>query len=155
MKKIAGLLVMALLWTAHESAAQSYAETALLFSRTKPAGSARILGMGGAQLSLGGDYSSAYSNPAGLGMYNRSEFTFSPGYYDIKTNGDYFSGTHQLSDGNADQRTNLNLSGLGLVFNRELQGAGFLRGTFAITMTRTNNFNRNVQYGGNNPNTSL
>lgn len=155
MKKFAGLLVMALLWAAHESAAQSYAETALMFSRTKPTGSARIMGMGGTQLSVGGDFSSAYSNPAGLGMYNRSEFSFTPGYFDVKTNGKYFSGTNQLTDGNSDQRTNLNLTGLGLVFSRELQGAGFVRGTFAITMSRTNNFNRNVQYSGVNPNTSL
>jgi len=60
--------------------AQNFTETALLFSRVKPAGSARIMGMGGVQTSLGGDYSSALSNPAGLGMFNRSEFTISPGF---------------------------------------------------------------------------
>jgi hypothetical protein len=58
--------------------AQGFVENALLFSRTKPGGSARIQAMGGAQVALGGDYSSALSNPAGLGMYNRSEVTFSP-----------------------------------------------------------------------------
>ncbi|HEU5290319.1 MAG TPA: long-chain fatty acid transporter, partial [Cyclobacteriaceae bacterium] len=59
--------------------AQGFVENALLFSRTKPGGSARIQAMGGAQIALGGDFSSALSNPAGLGMYNRSEITFSPG----------------------------------------------------------------------------
>jgi hypothetical protein len=155
MKRIGGLLVMALLCAAQEVVAQSYAETALMFSRTKPTGSARIMGMGGAQLSLGGDFSSAYSNPAGLGMYNRSEITFTPGYFDIQTNGSYYSGDNLISDNNTDARTNLNLAGLGLVFSRELQGSRLIRGTFAITLSRTNNFNRNVQYSGTNLNTSL
>ncbi len=47
---------------------QSFVDNALLFSRTVPGGSARIQSIGGAQVSLGGDYSSAFSNPAGLGM---------------------------------------------------------------------------------------
>jgi hypothetical protein len=156
MKKIAGLMVVGMLWAAHYAAAQSYAETAMMFSRTKPTGSARVLGMGGAQLSLGGDFSSAYSNPAGLGMYNRSEFSISPGYQNLKTSGDYYSGNNLLTENNNDLRTNLNITGLGLVLSRDLSGAaGFIRGTFAITMSRTNNFNRNVAYRGNNPNTSL
>ena len=61
---------------ASSSFAQSYVESALLFSRTVPGGSARIQGMGGSQIALGGDFSSNLSNPAGLGMYNRSEVTF-------------------------------------------------------------------------------
>lgn len=58
--------------------AQGFVENGLLFSRTQPAGSARIQALGGTQIALGGDYSSALSNPAGLGMFNRSEFTFTP-----------------------------------------------------------------------------
>jgi hypothetical protein len=155
MKKIAGLLVMGMLWVVQTATAQSYSETALMFSRTKPTGSARILGMGGAQLSLGGDYSSAYSNPAGLGMYNRSEISISPSYLDVNTNGSYSSGNTVLSEGNVGYKSNLNIGGLGLVFSHELQGSGFIRGTFAITLSRTNNFNRTVEYDGTNPNSSL
>src|SRR5690349_14596598 len=157
MKKIAGLMVVGMLWAAHNSSAQSYAETAMMFSRTKASGSARVLGMGGAQNSLGGDFSSAYSNPAGLGMYNRSEASITPGYLNLNTFGKYYSGDNLISDsGNSASRSNLNMTGLGLVFSRDLQGAGgFIKGTFAITMSRTNNFNRNVSYKGTNPNTSL
>ena len=75
MKKIAGILLLGyVLLNSSEGNAQSYAESALLFSRTNPGGSARIQALGGTQVSLGGDYSSAFSNPAGLGMYNKSEF---------------------------------------------------------------------------------
>src|SRR5262245_59079754 len=129
MKKFRGLLVVALLWVVGDSFGQSYAETAMMFSRTKPTGSARILGMGGAQYSVGGDFSSAYSNPAGLGMYNRSEFTLTPGYFSIKTDGTYYSGDNVLTEGNRDQRTNLNMTGLGLVFSRELRAPSLVRGT--------------------------
>src|SRR5690606_21811866 len=56
--------------------AYDYHELALLFSQYNYKGTARIQGIGGAQVSLGGDLSSALSNPAGLGFYNRSEFSF-------------------------------------------------------------------------------
>ena len=69
--------------------AQDFIDNALLFSRTRPSGSARIQALGGTQVSLGGDYSSALSNPAGLGMYNRSEFTFSPGLTTSSFSSDY------------------------------------------------------------------
>src|SRR5688500_9062657 len=68
---------------------QDFIDNALLFSRTKPGGSARIQALGGAQVATGGDYSSAFSNPAGLGMFNRSEFTFSPGLSFHNTSSDY------------------------------------------------------------------
>ena len=55
-----------------------YYNDALLFSRTSFGGTARIQALGGAQVSLGGDQSSAGSNPAGLGFYNRSTFAFTP-----------------------------------------------------------------------------
>jgi hypothetical protein len=72
-------LSVLILFTLSNAFSQDYAETALLFSRTRPGGSARIQALGGSQIALGGDYSSAGSNPAGLGMFNKSEFTFSTG----------------------------------------------------------------------------
>src|SRR5688572_3229027 len=81
MKFIIRLCLCAILVSASLSGwAQGFVENALLFSRTKPGGTARIQAMGGAQIALGGDFSSALSNPAGLGMYNRSEITFSPAF---------------------------------------------------------------------------
>ena len=46
-------------------------------TRINNGGSARVLGLGGAQTAIGGDISSASTNPAGLGFFNRSEFSFS------------------------------------------------------------------------------
>lgn len=129
---------------------QSFSETALLFSRTKPTGSARIMGMGGAQTSLGGDYSSGYSNPAGLGMFNKSEFSISPGFNSATINSEY------LGNSASESKTNLHIPGLGFVFQTEQDGRnGFLSGAFAVSYSRTNNFNQNFSYNGTNQNNSI
>lgn len=157
MKKIHGLLLAAtLMLTADGLMAQTYSESALTFSRTRPAGSARILGMGGASVSLGGDFSSSYSNPAGLGMYNRSEFTISPGYMTRLNNGTYQTGDDVVSDQNRDTRTALNIPGISLIFSKPQDGVGgFIHGSFAISMTKINDFNSNTHYKGVNTSNSL
>jgi hypothetical protein len=119
MKKFQGLLLAAtLMLSANSLMGQTYSELGGLFSRTRPGGTARIQGMGGAQISLGGDMSSAWSNPAGLGMFNRSEFSISPQFFNFNNkNGTYYSGSTQLSDGHGDTRTGINIPALGLVFS--------------------------------------
>src|ERR1051325_9324117 len=93
--------------------AQSYADEALIFSRINSTGSARIQSMGGAQVALGGDYSTAYSNPAGLGFYNKSEATFSFGQNFYKSSADYFGATSK------DSRGNFNVPGFSVVLHSE------------------------------------
>jgi hypothetical protein len=157
MKKIQGLLLAAtLMLTAGSLMGQSYSETALLFSRTRPTGTARVLGMGGANISLGGDMSSAYSNPAGLGMYNRSEFSISPGYLTLKNSGSYSAGGSTFSNNNSDTQSILNVPQLGIVFSQPQDGeGGFIHGSFAVTMTKINDFNSNLRYRGTNNRNSL
>jgi len=130
--------------------AQSFTETALMFSRINPGGSARIQAMGGVQTSLGGDYSSAFSNPAGLGMFNRSEFTISPGFNSASIQSDY------LGNSMSTTKTNLHIPGFGLVFqNNQNRSKGFLSGAFAISFNRVNNFNQSFNYEGTNSNNSI
>ncbi len=130
--------------------AQSTSETALLFSRIRSGGSARIQGMGGAQTSLGGDYSAGFSNPAGLGMFNRSEVSITPGFNNTNLTSDYRNNTI------AETKTNLSIPGLGLVFQKEQNGRnGFVSGAFAVSFNRVNNFNQNLSYQGTNPKNSI
>src|SRR6218665_118737 len=125
------------------------AERALLFSRTSPGGSARIQGMGGAQTALGGDISSAYSNPAGLGMYNHSEIIASIGIQHTTIDSKYFG--NSSSSG----RANFNLPALGAVFcSHERNNEGFIGGTFSISYNRGNSFIQEMKYKGINPNNS-
>lgn len=131
------------------ASAQNYAESALQFSRTKPSGSARILGLGGSQTALGGDYSSALSNPAGLGMYNRGEFTFSLGYTDHQTTASYF-GT-ETDDG----RGVFNIPGFSYVWNFPNRGEKFISGSLGVSFSRVNDFNSAVTYQGSNQQKSI
>jgi hypothetical protein len=125
--------------------AQDFIDNALLFSRTRPGGSARIQAIGGAQISLGGDYSSGLSNPAGLGMYNRSEFTFTPAMT-FQNNASTYLGTKT-----DDSKSVFNIPGLSFVYHHESQkDRGFLGGSFGISMSRVNDLNRNFTYRGTN-----
>lgn len=147
-RAILGLVAMVCL--AGSLRAQSFEETALLFSRTTPGGSARMQAMGGVQIGLGADYSSALSNPAGLGMYNRSELVFSPAFSQINTDAEY------LGISSSDKNSRVTIPGLGLIFHNSFDKTrGILGGTFAIALSRTNDFNRNIDYQGTNSDNSI
>ena len=151
MKIIKGLLLGGIVMLfAQQMRAQSFTETALLFSRTQPGGSARIQSMGGSQVALGGDYSSAYSNPAGLGMYNRSEFAFTPAINFSNVSADYLNQNTMAS------KSTLNIPGLSLTFhNTDVKVKGLQSGTFSISYSRVNDFNRNLIYNGTNKDNSI
>ncbi len=143
---IMGLVLLA----TDKTFAQSYAEEALIISRMRPGGSARIQGMGGVQTSLGGDISSAYYNPAGLGMYNRSEISFTPGYVISNSDASYLGNTTSAS------KTNLIVPNFGIVLHTNKDGSkGLWGGTFAINYNRTNDFNNTVTYKGRNTDNSI
>jgi hypothetical protein len=129
--------------------AQDYAESAFTFSRKLPSGSARILGLGGSQVALGGDYSAGLSNPAGLGMYNKAEFTFSLGYTDHSTTADYYG---VKTD---DNRSIFNIPGFSYVWHFPNRDEKFISGALAISFSRTSDFNRSTTYQGSNQNKSM
>ena len=135
---------------ANEIFAQSYAEEALIVSRIRPGGSARIQAMGGVQNALGGDVSSAYYNPAGLGMYNRSDFTLSPAY--VIAN----STTSYLGNDEKQNKTSLIIPNFGIAFHTNKDGSkGIWGGTFAVNFNRINDFNNTYSYHGTNPDNSI
>ncbi len=130
--------------------AQSYTEEALMVSRTRVGGTARIQAMGGAQIALGGDLSLAYSNPAGLGMYNRSEATLSPAMAFTNYASTYLGGTT-----NASLSTPM-IPHLGIAFHADQDGRkGLWGGTLGISFNRINDFNETFSYSGKNPDNSI
>ena len=64
---------------------------ALRYSQSMFGSTARSFSMGGAFGALGADYSSMSSNPAGLGVYRRSEFSFSMGFANRNTDSDFLN----------------------------------------------------------------
>jgi hypothetical protein len=140
-----------------------FVEQSLLFSRQNSGGSARIQAMGGAQVALGGDFSSASSNPAGLGFYNRNEFTITPALTLQNSNGSYRAygfddQNNPTTDvyGSSSSSSNLSLPGLSIVFGSgKTTDQPFYGGTFAITLNRINDFNGSIEYSGRNRGTSI
>ncbi len=61
------------------------ASDALRYSMWEVGGSARTLGVSGSLEALGADFGAIVLNPAGLAAFRRSEFTFSPSLFSIRT----------------------------------------------------------------------
>lgn len=144
---------MGMVCLAHLAVAQlGYHNDALLFSQTQFNGSARLQAVGGAQVALGGDISSATSNPAGLGFYNRSVFSFTPALDFHNSESDF------LGSGSSTFKNNFNFNQLGAAFyygKGDVDPDKFKGGTLAISLNRLNNFNGQISYDGRNNQNSI
>ncbi|PSL01442.1 OmpP1/FadL family transporter [Cecembia rubra] len=128
-----------------------YFEDALRFSQFRSTGSARIMGLGGAQTSLGGDVSNIHTNPAGLGFFRRSEFSFTPSY------GTWTTETNYLDQLQQTKTNNFSVPNLSLVISRPkgpLSTSAFKGGTFGISFNRNNLFNTEFGYFSDIPSQS-
>ena len=118
-------------------------EDALRLSWTTPSGTARQQAIGGAMGSLGGEISSLFVNPAGLGMYRTNEFVLSPGFHFSKDNTNY-RGTN--ASGNFANNFNTGTSGAVVSFGDE-DGSTTVIG---IAVNQTTSFKNNLFYTGQN-----
>ena len=75
MKKI--YIMLAILCLALATQAQNF-EDIVRFSATPNNGTARVSAMGGAFTALGGDISAIAINPASVGVFRKSEISFTP-----------------------------------------------------------------------------
>lgn len=119
-------------------AQSGYFEDAYRFSRVIPAGSARIIGIGGTQYSLGGDVSNIAGNPAGLGFFRTSEASISLGYSDWRVE------TQYLGQNRTYNTTNFNLPNMSYVVANPkgaLHTGAFKGGAFGFSFQRIANFN--------------
>jgi len=116
----------------------------LRYSWTVPGGTAREQAIGGAMGSLGGDITSAFVNPAGLGLYKTSEVVLSPGWRFLKDQGNYLgTGTK------APAINRFTVGASGAVFGYGGRDPG-VSNAFAIAVNRTADFNSHVSYQGIN-----
>jgi len=125
---------------------------ALRYSQIFPGGTARSMAMGGAFGALGGDFSCLSMNPAGIGLYRKSEFTFTPSLGDLKANSSY------LGTSTDNSRFNFNISNGGYVGNYAIPNAnpeGWQNVDFGIGYNRQNSFQSNITFQGVNNNNSL
>jgi len=136
--------------------AQSYAPDALRSSQTNFGSTARFKGMAGAQIGVGGDMGSITSNPAGLGLFTKSEFSLTPEFNNMKGSANY------LNTNTSASKNRLNLNNLGVVLyspTYKAQGQsttkGLISSVFGLGFSRNNDYNANFSYGGVNPNNSI
>lgn len=125
---------------------------ALRYSQLRFGGSARIQGMAGAQNALGADMSTLAGNPAGLGVYRRSEFSITPSIRFGNTE------TVFLGKTNNDTKSNFNISNIGIVFTNLSDDDSqeiWRGGAYGISFTRLNNFHNRFIVEGVNKNNSM
>jgi hypothetical protein len=155
MKKFISMLFLATVAGTGSLYAQ-YSLDALKFSQTNYGSSARFKGLGNAQIGLGGDISSLGGNPAGLGMFTRSEFSITPEFNNSAANSTY------LGNNAKSTKDMLNLNQVGVVWYNPIvkrKGADLNKGALSVVwglgFNRNNDFSANYNYSGQNPNNSV
>jgi hypothetical protein len=126
---------------------------ALRYSQTIYGGTARYVGMGGAFGALGADASTLSSNPAGIGMYRKSELTFTPTLYNGSTS------TNYNGSSNKDNKFNFNFGNAAFIINvpkaKNDGNAEWKSFSFGIAYNRQNNFHNRNFISGNAQGSSL
>jgi len=146
MKKII-INSISLLLCCHFAMAQNELD-ALRYSQTQLYGNARSAGYGNANGAIGADFGGLSANPAGIGLYRKSEFIFSP---NLKINS--AKATYQ-NNSSGTTTTKFNVNTLGLVFiskaDENYHQSPWVSTGFAIGYNRVNDFNVNYTYSGAN-----
>ncbi|MEO0352031.1 MAG: hypothetical protein AAF282_18500 [Cyanobacteria bacterium P01_A01_bin.15] len=117
---------------------------ALRFSAIDPSGTARFMAVGGALGPLGADLSVTGTNPAGIAMFRRSEFTVTPSMFLSGADAQLTA----VGTNTRDNRSTFNFHNLGVVMTSEPSARGWSTLNMAITLNNIGNFNRRFTYSG-------
>ena len=112
---------------------------ALRYSTQDLIGTARYTSLGGAFGSLGGEFSGLSSNPAGIGMFQYSEVTFTP-YMNLNSNRSYYNNTYKDA-----YRSELSVGNLGLVLNIPQSSTNWKRINIGIGWNQLANYNNAIK----------
>jgi hypothetical protein len=133
---------------ASHSFAQGAAD-ALRYSQLQFGGPARTLGIAGANVALGADFGNLSSNPAGLGLYQKSELHFTPGL-GLGEGESRIDGNSAAAQSETKNSFHIASTGLVLAGRRadSDQSTNWRGGAFALGFTRLADFNTASRYGG-------
>ena len=119
------------------------------FSSVYYQGTAKGAAMGNALGAVGSDFSAIAINPAGLGLFRKSTFTYTPEFYAISTESNY-------KDANASDRAfKVPMNNIGLTWTADINEGPLKTVSFALGINRLNNYTFSSFANGDNPNTSL
>jgi hypothetical protein len=122
---------------------------ALRYSTQNLSGTARYSAMGGAFGSLGGEFSTLSSNPAGIGMYQFSEFTFTPSF-NLNATKSYYNDSHLSS-----YKSELSIGNIGLVFTIPQNNSDWKRINLGVGWNQLANYNNTIKIDGINNENSI
>ncbi|HTA84275.1 MAG TPA: hypothetical protein VK783_15125 [Bacteroidia bacterium] len=150
MKKLTCLSAVVLMVLPALVNAQDAAD-ALRYSNTTFGGTARFMAMGGAFSAVGGDMSSLTFNPAGIGVFTKSQLTFSPGFSFQSTSSQYNGQTNMATQSSG----NVQNAGLVLAWKSIREESMWKGIALGFVYNRTNNFNTQLYTQGNNYNSTM
>ena len=133
------LLTYCLLPIAHSQDVQRFAERQII-------GTARYVGMGGAMTAIGGDPSAVLDNPAGLGLYRRSEIAITLDYASDKTT----QRTTQNNAASSSTRSRFAASHVSAIWawGNPTKQRGLIYSNVMLSVNRLASFNRDVVVNG-------
>lgn len=121
---------------------------ALRYSRLQFGGPARTQGIGGANVALGADFGNLTSNPAGLGLFQKSEIHFTPGVGIGQSDG-RIDGSSDAAVNDTKNSFHIASTGVVLATRKADNEEGDWRGgAFALGFTRLADFNSSSNYQG-------
>lgn len=141
MKRV--IIVAIVLFSAYSATSQTVFE-AVKASQTDIVGTARYMSVAGAFGALGGDVSAIKDNPAGLGIFRKSELTTTVDAQMQSANalwGDKKATDSKYSVG----LNNLTLVLAGKTWRAESGYAGLVNSNFSFSYNKLKNFNRNIR----------
>lgn len=153
--KIRSIILFILIGLTAQNIQSQNSTDAYRFSSYDLLGSARFVALGGAYSSVGGDLSALNYNPAGLGIFQSSEFSFSPSLNYVSNTSIYNGST------GIDSKTNLNSGMFGMVntrrFNEKSRAAqqGWKAINYGFSINRIKNFNNQLFMGGKSFSSSM
>lgn len=122
----------------------SSAQDVQRFSERHIMGTARYVGMGGAMTAVGGDPSAVMDNPAGLGLYRRSEV--------MLTIDETIDRTYQTASQDTYQRARFAAPQVSAIWalGNPMKQRGLIYSNLMFSISRLANFNRDVVVSGKN-----
>ena len=122
---------------------------ALRYSTQNLTGTARYSAMGGAFGSLGGEFSTLSSNPAGIGMYQFTELTFSPAF-NLNSTKSYYNNSNLFA-----YSSGFSIGNLGLILTMPQNNADWKRINIGIGWNQLADYNKTIKIEGRNNTNSI
>ncbi len=126
------------------SAGAQTASDAIRYALLNPAGTGRLVGVGGAFGALGAEFTATSLNPAGLAMYRTGELVFSPALRFANTEAAHPSSGFPFQE----DRSAFRFDNIGIVFHTPTRRSRWKTFNVGIGLNQMANFHRDIYYSG-------